>query len=175
VIHRIISGPIGLPPPAQEIDHIRKQAEKGCSISVVGDEVQPGIALSGDVGEGPHEIRCAAGVLCRVVWLTDIHTTRPASYLRSHEEKTPDPIYSDLSPTLRRTILELPTLSITQGFWERAGLLRAKVIRTGRRANLADTLIAQSCLDRHATLVTRDRDFKAFVSAVGLRVAIPYS
>jgi predicted nucleic acid-binding protein len=81
----------------------------------------------------------------------------------------------DLSPTLRRTILELPTLSITEGFWERAGLLRARVIRTGRRANLADTLIAQSCLDHHATLVTRDRDFKAFVSAVRLRVAIPYS
>ncbi|MDH4154339.1 MAG: type II toxin-antitoxin system VapC family toxin [Nitrospira sp.] len=82
---------------------------------------------------------------------------------------------SDLSPTLRRTILELPTLFITEGFWERAGLLRAKVLRTGRRANLADTLIAQSCLDHHATLVTRDRDFKVFVSTAGLRVAIPYS
>jgi predicted nucleic acid-binding protein len=81
----------------------------------------------------------------------------------------------NLSPTLRRTILELPTLSIAEGFWERAGLLRAKVIRTSRRANLADTLIAQSCLDHHATLVTRDRDFKTFVSAAGLRVAIPYS
>lgn len=81
----------------------------------------------------------------------------------------------DLSPTLRRTILELPTLSITEGFWERAGLLRARAIRTGRRANLADTLIAQSCLDHHATLVTRDRDFNAFVSTGGLRVAIPFS
>jgi predicted nucleic acid-binding protein len=81
----------------------------------------------------------------------------------------------NLSPTLRRTILELPTLPLTEGFWERAGLLRAKVLRTGRRANLADTLIAQSCLDHHATLVTRDHDFKAFVSAAELRVAIPYS
>ncbi|MDH4088291.1 MAG: type II toxin-antitoxin system VapC family toxin [Nitrospira sp.] len=81
----------------------------------------------------------------------------------------------DLSQTLRRTILELPTLSMSEGVWERAGLLRAKVLRTGRRANLADTLIAQSCLDHHATLVTRDRDFKTFVSAAGLRVAIPYS
>ena len=81
----------------------------------------------------------------------------------------------NLSPTLRRTILELPSLSITEGFWERAGLLRAKVLRIGRRANLADTLIAQSCLDHHATLVTRDRDFKAFVSTAGLRVATPFS
>lgn len=80
-----------------------------------------------------------------------------------------------LSSTLRRTILELPTLPMTDGFWERAGLLRAKVIKTGRRAKLADTLIAQSCLDHHATLVTRDRDFKSFISLAGLRVAFPFS
>ena len=81
----------------------------------------------------------------------------------------------NLISTLRRTILELPTLPITEGFWERAGLLRAKVLRSGRRANLADTLIAQSCLDHHATLVTRDRDFKVFVSVAGLRIAVPFS
>jgi hypothetical protein len=79
-----------------------------------------------------------------------------------------------LSTTLRQTILEIPTLPITEGFWERAGLLRAKVLQRGRRANLADTLIAQSCLDHRATLVTRDRDFKVFVSVTGLRVAVPF-
>ncbi len=79
-----------------------------------------------------------------------------------------------LSSTLKHTILELPVLQIMEGFWERAGLLRAKVIRTGRRARLADTLIAQACLDHDATLVTRDRDFKVFVSAARLRVAIPF-
>lgn len=81
----------------------------------------------------------------------------------------------NLTSTLRQTILELPTIPITEGFWERAGLLRAKVLRIGRRANLADTLIAQSCLDHHATLVTRDRDFKVFVPVAGLRIAIPFS
>ena len=80
-----------------------------------------------------------------------------------------------LSSTLRRTILELPTLHITDGFCERAGLLRAKVIKTGRRAKPADTLIAQSCLDHHATLVTRDRDFKSLISLAGLRVAFPFA
>jgi predicted nucleic acid-binding protein len=80
----------------------------------------------------------------------------------------------NLTSTLRQTILELPTLQVTEGFWERAGLLRAKALRSGRRANLADTLIAQSCLDHHATLVTRDRDFKVFVSTAGLRVALPF-
>ena len=64
----------------------------------------------------------------------------------------------DLSSTLKQTILELPVLQILEGF----------------RANLADTLIAQSCLDHQATLVTRDRDFKAFVSVSGLRLAVPF-
>jgi predicted nucleic acid-binding protein len=78
-----------------------------------------------------------------------------------------------LSSTLRQTILEIPTLLITEGFWGRAGLLRAKVLRTGRRVNLADTLIAQSCLDHQSMLVTRDRDFTVFVSTAGLRLAVP--
>ena len=81
----------------------------------------------------------------------------------------------NLTSTLRWTILELPTLQIMEGFWERAGLLRAKLLANSRRANLADTLIAQSCLDHHATLVTRDRDFKNFVSLAGLRVAFPFA
>ncbi len=77
-----------------------------------------------------------------------------------------------LSSSLRQTILEIPTLSIGEGFWERAGLLRAKVLRIGRRANLADTLIAQSCLEHQATLVTRDRDFAVFASVAGLHLAV---
>ncbi|MGE3153033.1 MAG: type II toxin-antitoxin system VapC family toxin [Nitrospiraceae bacterium] len=77
-----------------------------------------------------------------------------------------------LTTALRQTILEIPTLPVTAGFWERAGLLRAKVLRTGRRANLADTLIAQSCLDHQATLITRDRDFSVFATLAGLRLAI---
>lgn len=76
-----------------------------------------------------------------------------------------------LSQRVRQTILEIPTLSIGEGFWERAGLLRANILRTGRRANLADTLIAQTCLDHQATLVTRDRDFIVFGSEAGLRLA----
>lgn len=80
-----------------------------------------------------------------------------------------------LSSTLRQTILEIPTLPVTEGFWERAGLLRAKVLRTGRRANLADTLIAQNCLDHQAALITRDRDFKVFTSVAELRLAVAFS
>lgn len=80
-----------------------------------------------------------------------------------------------ISTALKATILQLPVLHLTEGFWERAGTLRAAALRSGRRANLADTLIAQSCLDHQATLVTRDRDFKVFTSVAELRVAIPFS
>ena len=71
---------------------------------------------------------------------------------------------------LRKAVLELPVLPLHEGFWERAGLLRAKVLRAGHKAKLADTLIAQCCLDNAASLVTRDADFKVFHRAAGLRV-----
>lgn len=71
---------------------------------------------------------------------------------------------------VRDTILQLPTLPILDGYWERAGLLRAKVLGRGRKAKLADTLIAQSCLDHGATLVTRDDDFKVFKQVAGLKL-----
>lgn len=73
-----------------------------------------------------------------------------------------------LRENVRQTILELPVLSIMEGFWKRAGLLRAKVLRNGHRAPLADALIAQNCLDHRATLVTRDRDFRIFKKVGGL-------
>jgi predicted nucleic acid-binding protein len=43
------------------------------------------------------------------------------------------------------------------------------VIGAGFKAKLADTLIAQSCLDHDVPLITRDGDFRHFV-ALGLRV-----
>jgi predicted nucleic acid-binding protein len=48
--------------------------------------------------------------------------------------------------------------------------LRAGVIAKGHKAKLADTLIAQSCLDHGVALVTRDPDFARFAAA-GLRLA----
>jgi len=37
---------------------------------------------------------------------------------------------------------------------------------------LADTLIAQSCIDHDVRLVTRDDDFRHFVRLGGLRLAL---
>ena len=67
-----------------------------------------------------------------------------------------DPTLSKQVQTLFR---QLPLLGVGVGYWERAGALRARVIGQGRRAPLADSLIAQSCLDHDVPLVTRDADF----------------
>jgi hypothetical protein len=74
-----------------------------------------------------------------------------------------------LPRSVRETILAMPTLPLLEGYWERAGLMRAKILRGGHKAKLADTLIAQSCLDHRATLVARDRDFKIFEKLAKLK------
>ncbi len=65
-------------------------------------------------------------------------------------------------------IRQLPLLQVTPGYWERAATLRADILARGLRANLADTLISQSCLDHDLPLVTRDRDFRHFAVHGGL-------
>jgi predicted nucleic acid-binding protein len=68
-----------------------------------------------------------------------------------------------------RTLLAgLPILNLEPGYWERAGILRASVLRQKKKARVADALIAQSCLDQSTPLVTRDRDFRHFARAAGL-------
>ena len=74
-----------------------------------------------------------------------------------------------LPPPLEEILLQIPVLTLEPGFWERAGRLRARVIAAGHKAKLADTLIAQSCLDHDVSLVTRDPDFRHFV-ATGLTI-----
>jgi predicted nucleic acid-binding protein len=65
---------------------------------------------------------------------------------------------------------EVPIIGIEPGYWQRAGALRAKVLSKRRKARLGDALIAQSCIDRGIPLLTRDRDFRAFVEAAGLDI-----
>lgn len=70
-----------------------------------------------------------------------------------------DPV---LPSSVAALLKELPRLELTDGFWERAGSLRAKLLANGQKARLADALIAQSCLDHGVPLVTADRDFRHF-------------
>jgi predicted nucleic acid-binding protein len=71
-------------------------------------------------------------------------------------------------PRLPDHVVELirtvATLELTDGYWERAGQVRARLIAKGRRARLADALIAQACIDHDVPLVTNDADFQAFAA-----------
>ncbi len=77
-----------------------------------------------------------------------------------------------LPPEVSRILSELPLIDVEPGYWQRAGELRAKVLRRRRKARLGDALIAQSCIDRGISLLTRDRDFRAFAIAAGLDLVI---
>jgi predicted nucleic acid-binding protein len=79
----------------------------------------------------------------------------------------------NLTDDVREMLVSLPMLEVGEGYWERAGLLRAQIARRGFKARLADALIAQSCLDHDLTLITRDRDVRHFSRSAGLRVAPP--
>jgi predicted nucleic acid-binding protein len=67
---------------------------------------------------------------------------------------------------------QLPQLLVTDGYWERVGALRADVIAQGRKARLADALIAQSCLDHAVPLITRDTDFRNFSRVRDLQLLV---
>ena len=73
-----------------------------------------------------------------------------------------------LEPSVRALLTALPQLQLDPGFWDRAGLLRASVLKRRLKARVADALIAQSCLDQTVPLVTRDKDFRHFAKAAGL-------
>jgi predicted nucleic acid-binding protein len=70
------------------------------------------------------------------------------------------------------TLSEVPMIEMEPGYWQRAGVLRAKAIAKGRKARLGDALIAQTCIDRNISLLTRDRDFRAFGDAAGLDLVL---
>jgi len=79
-----------------------------------------------------------------------------------------------LPPQVAASLADLPLLQITAGYWQRAGLLRAKVLALGRRARLGDALVAQSCIDEGVPLLTRDRDFRVFAEAAELDLVVGY-
>ncbi len=79
----------------------------------------------------------------------------------------------NLPATVAKTLSDLPAIELQPGFWERAGVLHAKVIAKRRKARLGDALIAQLCIERGVPLLTRDRDFRAFAAAANLVLAVP--
>jgi predicted nucleic acid-binding protein len=77
-----------------------------------------------------------------------------------------------LPSRVAETLSEVPMIEIEPGYWQRSGVLRAKAIARGRKARLGDALIAQTCIDRGISLLTRDRDFRAFADAAGLELVL---
>ena len=77
-----------------------------------------------------------------------------------------------LPTAVSESLSEVPLVEVTFGYWRRAASLRAKVLAKGRKARLGDALIAQSCIDQEIPLLTRDKDFKAFADAAGLRLYV---
>ena len=99
------------------------------------------------------------------------------SALADHQACLPPVVLTELlsAPNLPRPLAALltvlPRLEPLDGFWERAGRLRVKLIALEHRARLADTLIAQSCIDHQVRLVTRDDDYR-HARLGGLRLAL---
>ncbi len=104
----------------------------------------------------------------------DVHAVEAA--LRVHQGVFPPVVVTELlsDPAARGELAALirgiPRLRVLDGYWERAGELRGRMLRAGVRTRLGDTLIAQSCLDHDVPLVTRARDFRAFARHADLRL-----
>jgi predicted nucleic acid-binding protein len=83
-------------------------------------------------------------------------------------------LFSDasLATSVARGLLDIPMIELQEGYWHRAGLLRAKVLSERRKARLGDALIAQTCLDRNIPLLTRDQDFRVFADASELNLIL---
>jgi predicted nucleic acid-binding protein len=75
------------------------------------------------------------------------------------------------SPGFAATVGALPCLELLDGYWERAGQSRRLVLSQGLKARLADSLIAQACIDHKLPLIARDGDFRHFAKHCGLVLA----
>lgn len=74
-----------------------------------------------------------------------------------------------LPPAVAESIRQIPLLDIVEGYWDRAGTLRAKILAAGLKSRLPDLLIVQSCIDHRLHLITRDPDFRHYVRFGGLK------
>ena len=76
-----------------------------------------------------------------------------------------------LSKKAIESICALPVLEITdQKYWQRVGIMRSKLIAKKLKSRLADSLIAQICIDYDIPLVTRDKDFAHFKKYFSLKL-----
>ena len=79
--------------------------------------------------------------------------------------------YPKASAAIEPVIAALPLLPILDGYWERAGKTRRKILALGLKARLPDTLIAQICIDHQTPLIANDGDYRHFEKHCGLILA----
>jgi predicted nucleic acid-binding protein len=81
----------------------------------------------------------------------------------------PEPVLFEVlsGPSITKEVeaifLSLPRLLAVAGYWERAALMRRKILKKKLRARAMDCLVAQICIDHQVALITGDEDFKRFV------------
>ena len=109
---------------------------------------------------------------------SSVNTDLPDSALQDRQVVMVPPVLTEvlsdpgLRPEIARLLTEIPLVEIEPGFWRRAGKLRAVVLGRHRKARLGDALVVQLCLERGMPVLTRDKNFRAFVEAAGLKLVI---
>lgn len=97
---------------------------------------------------------------------------------RAETLRLPPPVVAELlsspkaEPALRGIVDMAGMLPISEHFWIGAGEIRRRLLCKGLKARLADTLIAQCCLDAGVPLITRDGDYRHFATHCGLKLAL---
>lgn len=97
---------------------------------------------------------------------------------RAETLRLPPPVVVELlsspkaEPALRGVIDMAGTLPVSERFWTSAGESRRRLLSLGLKARLADTLIAQCCIDAGIPLITRDSDYRHFAEHCGLKLAV---
>jgi len=71
---------------------------------------------------------------------------------------------------IANVLVALPQPELLPDYWARAGRTRSTLIKKKLKARLADTMIAQVCIDHKLPLVTRDKDFRHFAKYCELRL-----
>jgi len=75
-----------------------------------------------------------------------------------------------LSEQLESALEQIPMLDLKPGFWKRAGKNRSILLAAGKKARLADSLIATCCLDYGIPLIASDSDYRHFTEHFDLLV-----
>ena len=105
------------------------------------------------------------------VELLDAHLNHPLLVMCPMvlTELISDPLRSDKA---KKALLVVPMLDLKAEFWERAGFTRSQLLKQKFKPKLADTLIAQVCIDHNIPLHARDTDFRPFARYAGLQLVL---